>query len=95
MTDTDTLTRAILNEDARIRVLLAGEITTAKHQLDERTGDTTALPLLINALERISRQFDTASATAQLRAKRAAIGLQNTTTRPDPDASEPSREETQ
>lgn len=88
MTDTDTLTRAILNEDARIRVLLAKETATAKHQLDERTGDTTALPLLINALERISRQFDTASATAQLRAKRAAIRLQSTATSTDPDISE-------
>ena len=75
MTDTQTLTDAILNEDTRIHRLIGKEITDAKSQLAERTGDTAALPLLIAALERIGRQFDPSSPAAQLRAKRTAITM--------------------
>ena len=48
--DAQTLTDMILAEDTRLHRLIGQEIMDAKQQLTDRTGDTSALPLLIAAL---------------------------------------------
>ena len=73
MTDTQTLTDAILAEDARLHRLIRKETDDAKRRLADRDGDTSALPALIAALERIGRQTDPTTPAARLRARRAAI----------------------
>lgn len=73
MTDTQTLTDAILAEDTRLHRLIRKETDDAKRRLAEHDGDTSALPALIDALDRIGRQTDPNDPAAKLRARRAAI----------------------
>lgn len=75
--DAQTLTDMILAEDTRLHRLIGQEIMDAKQQLTDRTGDTSALPLLIAALERVSRQCDPSVPAARLRAQRAALTMLN------------------
>lgn len=77
MIDTQTLTDMVLAEDTRLHRLIGKEIKDAKQQLADRTGDTTMLPALIAALERVSRQCDPATPAARLRAQRAALTMLN------------------
>ena len=54
MTDTQGLIDAILAEDTRIHRVIGKEIADAKQQLSARAGDTSGLPALIDALERVA-----------------------------------------
>lgn len=75
MIDTQTLTDMVLAEDTRLHRLIGKEIEDAKRQLANRTGDTTMLPSLIAALERVSRQCDPSVPAARLRAQRIALTM--------------------
>lgn len=75
--DAQTLTDMILAEDTRLHRLIGQEIMDAKQQLTDRTGDTSALPLLTAALERVGRQFDPSVPAARLRAQRIALTMLN------------------
>lgn len=77
MTATQSLIDAILAEDTRIHRVIGKEITDAKKQLSARAGDTNGLPALIDALERVGRQFDPSTPAARLRAQRAALTMLN------------------
>lgn len=77
MTDTQGLIGAILAEDTRIHRVIGKEIADAKQQLSARAGDTSGLPALIDALERMGRQFDPSTPAARLRAQRAALTMLN------------------
>lgn len=77
MTDTQGLIGAILAEDTRIHRVIGKEIADAKQQLSARAGDTSGLPALIDALERVGRQFDQSTPAARLRAQRAALTMLN------------------
>lgn len=75
MTDTQGLIDAILAEDTRIHRVIGKEIADAKQQLSARSGDTSGLPALIDALERVGRQFYPSTPAARLRARRAALTM--------------------
>ena len=75
--DAQTLTDMILAEDTRLHRLIGQEIMDAKQQLTDRTGDTSARPLLIAALERVSRKCDPSVPAARLRAQRIALTMLN------------------
>lgn len=75
--DAQTLTDMILAEDTRLHRLIGQEIMDAKQQLTDRAGDTSALPLLIAALERVSWQCDPSVPAARLRAQRIALTMLN------------------
>ncbi len=77
MTDTQGLIGAILAKDTRIHRVIGKEIADAKQQLSARAGDTSGLPALIDALERVGRQFDPSTPAARLRAQRAALTMLN------------------
>lgn len=77
MTDTQGLIGAILAEDTRIHRVIGKEIADAKQQLSASAGDTSGLPALIDALERVGRQFDPSTPAARLRAQRAALTMLN------------------
>ena len=75
MTDTQGLIDAILAEDTRIHRVIGKEIADAKQQLSTRAGDTSGLLALIDALERVGRQFDPSTPAVRLRARRAALTM--------------------